>query len=484
MSEATAQVGLVGLAVMGQNLVLNMADHGYRVAVYNRTWSATEAFVGRADVPESVTGCATLAELVAAVERPRRIILLVRAGAATDAVIEALGPLLDEGDVLIDGGNSHYPDTERRAQSLHATGRLFVGSGVSGGEEGARHGPALMPGGDERAWPLIQPLFEAIAAKAEGEPCCAWLGAGGAGHYVKMVHNGIEYGDMQLIAETYDVMRRGLNLDADQMASVFRRWNQGRLESYLIEITGDILAYRDGDGEPLLEQILDAAGQKGTGKWTGISSLELGVPVSLISEAVYARCLSALVSLRTGAQGRLEGPGVHIESPVEPFLADLEQALFAAKVISYAQGFMLLREASDERGWGLNLPAVASLWRGGCIIRSVFLNDIARAFTQAPDLACLALDDYFANALNEAQAAWRRVVSAATLTGIATPGLSSALNFYDGLRTARGPANLLQAQRDYFGGHTYERLDGPRGEFHHTDWTGLGGDVSSQSYNV
>lgn len=484
MKASAAQLGLVGLAVMGRNLALNLADHGYRVAVYDRCQRPVDDFLSHPDTPPEVQGHHGLGDFVAGLKSPRCILLLVRAGIATDAVIEELSPLLDDGDLLIDCGNSHYEDTERRGRWLAARGRLFIGAGVSGGEEGARHGPSIMPGGAPEAWPLVRDVLRSIAVEVDGKPCCDWLGAGGAGHYVKMVHNGIEYGDMQLIAEAYDLLYRGLDVPHDQMATIFRRWNNGRLDSYLIEITAAIMSYRTAEGSPLLESILDAAGQKGTGKWTGIDSLDRGIPGSLIAESVYARCLSALVDLRTSAASRLNGPTGTLKVDPEIFIVQLEEALFASKIISYTQGFMLLRDASAQRGWALDLGTVAALWRGGCIIRSGFLNDITAAFGRQPDLECLALDDFFAAALNEAQTAWRQVVCAATLAGIAVPGLGSALSFYDGLRSKRTPANLLQAQRDYFGGHTYELIDRPRGQFFHTDWTGRGGPVSSTVYTV
>ncbi|MGI9335905.1 MAG: decarboxylating NADP(+)-dependent phosphogluconate dehydrogenase [Gammaproteobacteria bacterium] len=482
--EANADVGLIGLAVMGQNLVLNMVDHGYTVAVRNRTVAVTETFMDGPAAGRSVTAPADLGAFVESLERPRRVLLMVQAGPAVDAVIDDLRPLLEPGDIVVDCGNSHYADTERRVQSLRSAGLSFVGSGVSGGEEGARHGPSIMPGGDETAWPRLRDLMRAIAAQVDGEPCCDWLGAGGAGHYVKMVHNGIEYGDMQLIAEAYQLLHKGLDLDHDRMAQVFARYNDGVLDSYLIEITRDILSYRDEQGEPLVEKILDAAGQKGTGKWTGISALEHGVPVSLIGEAVFARCLSALKDQRTRAAITLRGPAGRIEAKPDEFESDLEDALYAAKIVSYAQGFMLMAEASSAYEWNLRLGAIALLWRGGCIIRSRFLNDIKAAFDCDPALENLLLDPFFAEAMGRAEAGLRRVVSAAALGGIPTPALSSALAFYDGYRSVRLPANMLQAQRDYFGGHTYERVDRPRGEFFHTNWTGRGGQVTSGSYDA
>ena len=520
-AEGRADIGLIGLAVMGQNLVLNMNDHGYTVAVFNRTYGKTEDFLaGPAAGRETILGAATLEEFVAQLAVPRKVMLMVKAGEVVDSWIDLLTPLLDEGDVIIDGGNSHFPDTMRRCDALKKAGLRFVGSGVSGGEEGARRGPSIMPGGDEAAWPLVRPILQDIAAKSEGEACCDWVGEGGAGHYVKMVHNGIEYGDMQLICEAYHLMKEGLGMDAGGMHDVFARWNTGELDSYLIEITRDILKYRDGDGEPLVEKILDTAGQKGTGKWTGVNALDLGVPVTLIGEAVFARCLSALKDERAAAAGVLAGPGGKaggaegsvaggaariggggplsgaaaggtagaggglLGGEAASFVDDLEQALLASKIVSYAQGYMLMREAAAEYGWRLNYGGIALMWRGGCIIRSVFLGEIKKAFDADPGLSNLLLADYFRNAAAKAQAGWRRVLCRAVEWGIPVPAMSAALAFYDGYRSPRLPANLLQAQRDYFGAHTYERIDSPRGKFHHTNWTGTGGDVSASAYTV
>ena len=504
-AEGRADIGLIGLAVMGQNLVLNMNDHGYTVAVFNRTYGKTEDFLaGPAAGRETILGAATLEEFVAKLAVPRKVMLMVKAGEVVDSWIDLLTPLLDEGDVIIDGGNSHFPDTMRRCDALKKAGLRFVGSGVSGGEEGARRGPSIMPGGDEAAWPLVRPILQDIAAKSEGEACCDWVGGGGAGHYVKMVHNGIEYGDMQLICEAYHLMKEGRGMDAGGMHDVFARWNTGELDSYLIEITRDILKYRDGDGEPLVEKILDTAGQKGTGKWTGVNALDLGVPVTLIGEAVFARCLSALKDERAAAAGVLAGPGGGGGGPLSgaaaggtagagggllggeaaSFVDDLEQALLASKIVSYAQGYMLMREAAAEYGWRLNYGGIALMWRGGCIIRSVFLGEIKKAFDADPGLSNLLLADYFRNAAAKAQAGWRRVLCRAVEWGIPVPAMSAALAFYDGYRSPRLPANLLQAQRDYFGAHTYERIDSPRGKFHHTNWTGTGGDVSASAYTV
>ena len=484
MGECKSDIGVIGLALMGQNLALNICDHGYRVAVYNRTTSVTDAFMQGPAAGTSIAGCPDLRGFVGALARPRRVIMMVQAGAATDAVIGQIAPMLDSGDVLTDFGNSHFADSERRAAELAARDLHFIGSGVSGGEEGARRGPSIMPGGDERAWPLVKGVFQSIAAQVDGEPCCDWIGNGGAGHFVKMVHNGIEYGDMQLIAEAYHLLGAGLDLDHDEMAEVFRSWNAGDLDSYLIEITAAVLAFKDDDGGPLVANILDAAGQKGTGKWTGMLALELGVPVSLIGEAVFARCLSSLKGERERAAEALRGPQGRVSAARQAFIDDLGRALYAAKIASYAQGFMLLREASEHYDWALRLGPIASLWRGGCIIRSRFLNHIRAAFDLDPGLENLLLGEYFRDVMGEAQSSWRRVVAVAVEAGIPVPAMSAGLAFYDGYRSARLPANLLQAQRDYFGGHTYERTDRPRGEFFHTDWTGHGGAVSSRSYNV
>ena len=468
-----AHIGLIGLAVMGRNLVLNLSDHGHKVAVYNRTWARTQEFLAGEGAGRDILGCASLAELVGALRSPRLVMLMVRAGPGVDAVIEQLMPLLAPGDVIIDGGNSHYPDTARRYARLAAVGLRFLGMGVSGGEEGARHGPSLMPGGDPQAWPLVRDIFQSIAAVAEGEPCCQWVGEGGAGHYVKMVHNGIEYGDMQLIAEAYQLLRQGLDLSIDQVAEVFGRWNQGLLESYLIEITAAILAVRDPDGVPRVDRILDSAGQKGTGQWTAVDALEQAIPLTLIGEAVNARFLSALKSERErAAQAFPSTPQAWDWDPSQPWVEFVQDALYAAKLVSYAQGFMLLRAASERFGWKLAYGDIALLWRGGCIIRSRFLGDIKRAFDRAPALENLLFDDFFAAAIRQAEAGWRRAVALGIQLGIPLPGFSSALAFYDGYRSARLPASLLQAQRDYFGAHTYARIDAPAERRFHTDWTG------------
>ncbi|NKC11184.1 MAG: decarboxylating NADP(+)-dependent phosphogluconate dehydrogenase [Gammaproteobacteria bacterium] len=489
MNESSADIALIGLAVMGQNLVMNLCDNGFKVAVYNRTSAITQTFVEGPAKGMAVLPCDDLPAVVAALKKPRRVMIMVRAGGAVDGVIERLRGLLDAGDIVVDLGNSHYLDSERRGQALAAAGLRFVGCGVSGGEAGARHGPSIMPGGDPLAWPALAPILPKVAAQVDAEACCAWLGKGGAGHYVKMVHNGIEYGDMQLIAEAYHLMRDGLMSDgsplsSDDMAARFAAWNDGVLDSYLIEITAQILAFKDTDGEPLVERILDTAGQKGTGKWTGICALELGIPVSLIGEAVFARCLSALHEQRQRAAILLSGPDRRLGTERNAFLADLEQALYGAKIASYAQGFMLMRAASREHGWDLDYGAIAMLWRGGCIIRSRFLNDIRDAYRAQPDLDNLMLAPFFAEALKKAEGPWRRVVATAVLAGIPVPALAAGLAFYDGYRTARLPANMLQAQRDYFGAHTYERLDRARGEYFHTDWTGEGGSVSAGTYNT
>ena len=482
-----ADIGLIGLAVMGQNLVLNMNDKGYTVAVFNRTVSKVDAFMeNAAKGRDTIIGTHSVEEFVAALERPRKIILLVKAGDVVDKFIEMLLPHLEEGDLVIDGGNSHFPDTIRRTKYLQEKGLLYIGTGVSGGEEGARHGPSMMPGGDPQAWPLVKEIFQAVAAKTpDGEPCCDWVGSDGAGHYVKMVHNGIEYGDIQLICEAYDLMKTGLGLTPDEMSQVFADWNTGELDSYLIEITANILAFKDEDGEALVEKILDTAGQKCTGKWTAVNSLEMGIPVTLIGEAVYSRFLSALKDEREAAAKILSGPEPQFDGDRQAFIEDIRRALLASKIISYAQGFMLIRQAAQDYNWDLNYGGIALMWRAGCIIRSVFLGQIKDAFDRQPDLSNLLLDDYFRGVIDDAQASWRRVVARAAEMGIPVPAMSTALSFFDGYRSARLPANLLQAQRDYFGAHTYERIDTPRGEFFHTNWTGKGmEDVSSGTYNA
>jgi 6-phosphogluconate dehydrogenase len=484
-----ADIALIGLAVMGQNLVLNMADHGFTVAVFNRTLSVVDEFIAGPARGASVIGTHSIEELVAVLKHPRRIMLLVKAGQPVDDFIDKLIPLLEPGDILIDGGNSNYEDTIRRTAYVESKGLLYIGTGVSGGEEGARHGPSIMPGGSPAAWPHVRPVFQAVAAKVpEGDPdgtaCCDWVGEDGAGHFVKMVHNGIEYGDMQIIAEAYHLMKEGLGLSNNEMSAVFGRWNEGKLQSYLIEITRDILAYRDEEGQAVVDLILDSAGQKGTGKWTVSSALDQGTPLTLVGEAVFARCLSSLVDERAVASGVLAGPTGQFPGDRAALLADLEQALYAAKIASYTQGYMLMRSAAQEYGWHLNLGGIALMWRGGCIIRSAFLGKIKEAFDADPGLPNLLLAPHFRQEMAAAEGAWRRALTAAVQHGIPVPALSSALAFYDGYRHRRLPANMIQAQRDYFGAHTYERVDRPRGEFFHTNWTGHGGDVTSRAYQA
>lgn len=484
--EKKADIALIGLAVMGQNLILNMADHGFKVVAYNRTTQKVDDFLAKeAKNYPNVLGAHSIEEMVSLLSRPRKIMLMVKAGDAVDAFIEQLLPHLDSGDVIIDGGNAHFPDSIRHTRYLEEKGFLFIGAGVSGGEEGARHGPSIMPSGSLGAWPLVKDIFQSICAKTpQGEPCCDWIGANGAGHYVKMTHNGIEYGDMQLICEAYQLMKVGLGLSNEEMHAIFAEWNKGELDSYLIEITRDILAYKDEKGNDVLDQILDTAGQKGTGKWTTISSLDLGVPVSLIGEAVFARCLSAMKSERVAASQTLAGPKEGIAIEKNGFVEDIRRALWASKIVSYAQGFMLMREAAKEYEWTMDYGAIALMWRGGCIIRSAFLGKIKEAFDHDRALPCLMMDPFFREALASAQESWRRVIAAAVQAGIPVPTFSAALSFYDGYRSERLPANLLQAQRDYFGAHTYERLDSPRGVFFHTNWTGQGGSVSAGQYNA
>jgi 6-phosphogluconate dehydrogenase len=474
MDHEAADIGLIGLAVMGQNLVLNMEDHGYAVAVYNRTHSKTEAFLAGPAKGRRIQGSDSLEALVGALKRPRRVMLMVQAGKAVDAVLSQLTPLLDRGDIVIDGGNSFYEDTIRRERELAAAGLSYIGTGVSGGEEGARHGPSIMPGGPLEAWQAVREILQAIAAHVDGEPCCDWLGEDGAGHFVKMVHNGIEYGDMQLIAEAYDLLRHGVGLEPEALSDVFARWNRGDLDSYLIEITRDILKTRGEDGELVLDVILDAAGQKGTGRWTAVTALHAGIPVTLVTEAVFARSLSALKAERVAASKQLAGPDSRFQGDRQSFVEDVGRALYAAKISSYAQGFMLLAAAAAEHGWSLDMGRVATLWRGGCIIRSRFLNDIRDAYAEKPALENLLLAPYFRDAVVGAQGAWRRVVAEGVRLGIAMPAFTAALAFFDGYRRARLPANLIQAQRDFFGAHTFERTDRPRGEFSHFDWTGHG----------
>jgi 6-phosphogluconate dehydrogenase len=480
-----ADIAIIGLAVMGENLVLNMESKGFTVAVFNRSVDKVTKFVEGRGAGKKIIGANNIKELVASLKSPRKIMIMVKAGSAVDGVIDSLVPLLDKGDIIIDGGNSHFPDSERRTKSLGEKGLYYVGNGVSGGEEGALNGPSLMPGGAPEAWPALKPIFQAISAKADnGEPCCDWVGKGGAGHFVKMVHNGIEYGDMQLICEAYDLMKRVLGLSATEMHEVFKKWNEGDLDSYLIEITRDIMTLKDSDGEALVEKILDTAGQKGTGKWTGITALDLGVPLTLIGESVFSRCLSSIKDERVAASKIIKGPTPSFSGDKKTFIEDIGKALFAAKIVSYAQGFSLMRAASKEYNWDLNYGSVALMWRGGCIIRSAFLGNIRDAFIKNPELSNLLLDSYFCKKVDDAQAGWRRVCAKSIEAGIPTPAMTTALSYFDGYRTARLPANLLQAQRDYFGAHMYERLDKARGEFFHTNWTGRGSDTASSAYNV
>lgn len=481
-----ADIGLIGLAVMGENLVLNMESKGFTVAVYNRTAEKVDAFLQGRGAGKRILGAHSPQELASMLKRPRKVMLMVRAGTAVDETIAQILPYLEPGDIIIDGGNSHYQDTIRRVAEIEAKGLLYIGTGVSGGEEGALHGPSIMPGGSSAAWLHVKPIFQAIAAKVEdGSPCCDWIGPGGSGHFVKMVHNGIEYGDMQLIAEAYHIMRDRLGMTPEAMADVFDAWNQGDLDSYLISITRDILRFKDEDGQPLINRILDAAGQKGTGKWTGITALDMSVPVTLIVEAVFARCLSAGRDERLKATAMLGTPPIsRFEGDIGRYLADLGKALYAAKIVSYAQGFMLLREAASVYGWNLDFGSIALMWRGGCIIRSRFLGRIKDAYAAEPSLENLLFAPFFASQMKEHEASWRAVVTDALSAGIPVPALSSALAWYDGLRTERLPANLIQAQRDYFGAHTYERTDKPRGTFFHTNWTGHGGTTAAGTYIV
>ncbi len=487
MENESCDIGLIGLAVMGQNLVLNMNDCGFRVAVFNRTVSKVDDFINDEAKGTQVVGAHSIEELVKALKRPRRVMLMVKAGDTVDGMIEQIVPHLEKGDIIIDGGNSLFTDTNRRTKELKEKGILFIGTGVSGGEEGARKGPSIMPGGDPEAWPHVKDIFQSIAAKVEdGTPCCDWVGENGAGHYVKMVHNGIEYGDMQLICEAYQLLKDGLGLSAGELHEVFADWNKGELDSFLIEITAEILAKKsDEDDQAMVDKILDTAGQKGTGKWTVISALDLGMPLTLIGEAVFARCLSALKDERVAASKVLTGPKHKIDSQDRKiFIEDVRRALYCSKMISYAQGYMLLREAAKEQGWNLNMGGIALMWRGGCIIRSRFLAKIKDAYDNDPKLTNLLLDKFFSDVLNNYQGSWRHAIIHAIGFGVPTPAFSTALAFYDGYRTERLPANLLQAQRDFFGAHTYERIDKPRGEFFHTNWTGRGGRVSSGTYNV
>jgi 6-phosphogluconate dehydrogenase len=483
--EKLADIGLIGLAVMGENLVLNMESKGFTVAVFNRTVEKVDHFVNGRGKGKNFIGAHSIEEFVKSIKRPRKVMMLVKAGKAVDDFIEKLLPYLEKGDIIIDGGNTHFPDTNRRTAYVESKGLLYIGTGVSGGEEGALKGPSIMPGGSKEAWKEVKPIFQSIAAKVEdGTPCCDWVGENGAGHFVKMVHNGIEYGDMQLICEAYQIMKDYLGMNADEMHEVFKKWNMGDLDSYLIEITRDIMAYKDEDGGPLVEKILDTAGQKGTGKWTGIAALDQGIPLTLIGEAVFARCLSAQKDERIRASKILTGPEKKFTGDKAAFINDIMHALYASKIVSYAQGYVLMRAAAAEYGWNLNYGGIALMWRGGCIIRSAFLGKIKVAFDTNPDLENLLLDPYFKEKVNQAQEGWRKVVATAALQGIPVPAFSTALSYFDGYRTERLPANLLQAQRDYFGAHTYERTDKPRGQFFHTNWTGHGGNTASSTYNA
>lgn len=479
-----ADIGLIGLAVMGQNLVLNMNDHGFKVAVNNRSRGKTDDFLSGPAKGTQVVGTYSLEELVDNLKSPRVVMLMVKAGDVVDSYIDKLTPLLSDGDIIIDGGNSLFTDSNRRTESLAAKNIRFIGTGVSGGEEGARHGPSIMPGGNKAAWETVQPILQSISAKVDGEPCCQWVGENGAGHYVKMVHNGIEYGDMQIICEAYQLLSEGLGLSANEIQDVFSEWNKGVLDSYLIEITTNILGFKDEDGAPLLDKILDTAGQKGTGKWTGINALDLGAPLTLIAESVFARCVSAQKEERVRASKILPQSTATFSGDKQAMIKAIGEAVYAAKIVSYAQGFGLLRAAEAEYGWKLNYGGIALMWRGGCIIRSQFLGDIKQAYEANPDLDNLLLADYFKDAVTAADQGWREAIILGVQLGVPTPAFSSALAYYDSYRSARLPANLLQAQRDYFGAHTYERLDKPRGEFFHTDWTGTGGKMSSTTYNV
>ncbi len=485
-TEKKCDIGLIGLAVMGENLVLNMESHGFQVAVFNRTVSKVDAFMEARAKGKNIVGCHSIEELVANLERPRKVFLLVKAGAAVDALIESAIPLLEPGDIIIDGGNSHFPDTIRRTAYVESKGLLYIGTGVSGGEEGALKGPSIMPGGSAAAWPHVKEIFQSISAKVDdGAPCCEWLGNDGAGHFVKMVHNGIEYGDMQMICEAYALMRNMLGMSPAEISSVFGEWNEGELDSYLIEITRDILAKTDDEtGKPMVDVIMDKAGQKGTGRWTSLAALDLGVPAQTIVEAVFARALSAIKDERLVASQKLAGPGATFKGDKKAFLEHLRQALFASKICSYAQGYQLMRAAADEYQWDLNYGDIALMWRGGCIIRAQFLGNIKEAYDNNPGLQNLLLDEYFKDAVERCQHAWRQVISMAVVHGVPVPAFSSALAYFDGYRSAVLPANLLQAQRDYFGAHTYERLDKPAGEYFHTNWTGTGGNTVSTTYNV
>jgi 6-phosphogluconate dehydrogenase len=480
-----SDIGLVGLAVMGENLVLNMESKGFTVSVFNRSSQKVDEFLNARAKGKKIAGFHSIEDFVKSLERPRKVMLMIKAGNSVDQMIDTLIPLLEPGDIIIDGGNTHFPDTNRRTAFVESKGLLYIGTGVSGGEEGALLGPSIMPGGSKTAWPIVKPVFQAIAAKVDdGTPCCDWVGENGAGHFVKMVHNGIEYGDMQLITEAYQIMRDLLGMSADEMHEVFSEWNKGDLDSYLIEITRDILGFKDTDGKPLVDKILDTAGQKGTGKWTGVAALDLGIPLTLIGEAVFSRCLSAIKDERVEASGILNGPAPEFNGDRNEFINNIKDALYASKIVSYAQGYALMDAAASEYGWKLNYGGIALMWRGGCIIRSAFLGKIKESFENEPELKNLLLDPFFRDKVENAQKGWRNVVAAAVTNGIPVPAISSAIGYYDGYRCEKLPANLLQAQRDYFGAHTYERVDKPRGEFFHTNWTGRGGTTASTTYNV
>lgn len=478
-------IGLIGLAVMGENLVMNMESHGFTVAVFNRTIQKVDRFTQGRAKGKNIIGTKSIKELIDSLKSPRKVMLMVKAGKPVDAFIDMLIPHMENGDIIIDGGNSHFPDTIRRTKYVESKGLLYIGTGVSGGEEGALKGPSIMPGGSMQAWEHIKPIFQSIAAKVDdGTPCCDWIGSDGAGHFVKMVHNGIEYGDMQIISEAYHIMKVYLGMSANEMHDVFAKWNESELDSYLIEITRDILAFKDEDGKPIVDKILDTAGQKGTGKWTSVASLDEGIPLTLISQAVYARCLSALKSERVKASKILSGPTPAFDGDKAKFLNDLKESVYAAKIVSYAQGYTLLQAAAKTHGWNLNYGEIAMMWRGGCIIRSAFLGKIKEAFDNDPTLSNLLLDPFFKDKVQSAQTSFRSVVASAVLAGIPIPTLSAAISYFDGYRSQWLPANLLQAQRDYFGAHTYERVNKARGEFFHTNWTGEGGDTSSTTYTV
>lgn len=479
-----SNIGLIGIGLMGENLTLNIESKGFSVSVFDISKEKVEKFISGRGSGKKITGCHSIEELIKSLERPRKIMLMVQAGKVVDEVIESLIPHMDKGDIIIDGGNTHFPDTTRRVKYVESKGLLYIGTGVSGGEEGALLGPSIMPGGSAKAWESIKPIFQAIAAKVENEPCCDWIGEEGAGHFVKMVHNGIEYGDMQLICETYHILRNILKLTPDEMHAIFKRWNEGELNSYLIQITSDILDFKDTNGQPLIDKILDKAGQKGTGKWTVLTSLDVGIPLTLITESVFSRILSSMKDERVEASKLLSGPEINFTGEKEKFIDSLGKALYAAKIISYAQGYQLMRAAGKEYGWNLNYGGIAMVWRGGCIIRSAFLGKIKEAFDKNPDLSNILLDPFFNGKIKEIHESLRTVVAESALNGIPVPALSSALAYYDGYRTENLPANLLQAQRDYFGAHQFERVDKPRGEFYHTNWTGRGGETASSVYNV